>query len=109
LRESPLVTLAEQLLGKGLKLRIFDRNVLLSRLVGANKEYIDHRIPHLSSLLCEDMDAVVANSDVLVVGNKSPEFTEALYRTRPEQIVIDLVRLPLDASKVKAEYHGICW
>lgn len=109
LRESPLVTLAEQLLGKGLKLRIYDKNVLLARLVGANKEYIEERIPHLSSLLCETIDEVVSNSDVLIVGNKSPEFADALYRTTPEQIVIDLVRVTADSARIEASYRGICW
>jgi GDP-mannose 6-dehydrogenase len=109
LRESPLVTLAEQLLGKGLKLRIFDKNVLVARLVGANKEYIEHRIPHLSSLLCESIDEVVDNSEVLIVGNKSPEFASALERTRPGQIIIDLVRVPVDGTRVQGEYRGLCW
>jgi GDP-mannose 6-dehydrogenase len=109
LRESPLVTLAETMLGKGLKLRIYDKNVLLSRLVGANKEYIETRIPHLSSLLCDTIDEVLSHSDVVVVGNKSPEFTEALYRARPEQIVIDLVRIPVDSARVAADYRGLCW
>jgi GDP-mannose 6-dehydrogenase len=109
LRESPLVTLAEALLGKGLKLRIYDKNVLLSRLVGANKEYIEHRIPHLSSLLCDTVDEVLAHAEVIVVGNKSPEFVEALQQTRPAQVVIDLVRVPLDSSRMAADYRGICW
>ena len=108
LRESPLVTLAEQLLGKGLKLRIYDRNVLLARLVGANKEYIDERIPHLSSLLCESIHDVVSNCDVIIIGNKSPEFSEALHHTKPHQIVLDLVRIPVNGP-VAAEYRGICW
>lgn len=109
LRESPLVTLAEQLLGKGLKLRIYDRNVLLARLVGANKEYIDERIPHLSSLLCESIHDVVSNCDVIIIGNKSPEFSEALHHTKPHQIVLDLVRIPVENGPVAAEYRGICW
>lgn len=109
LRESPLVTLAENLLGKGLKLRIYDRNVLLSRLIGANKQYIDERIPHLSSLLCDTVDEVLDDAEVLIVGNKSPEFAEALYRARPDQIVIDMVRLPLDSARVVADYRGLCW
>jgi GDP-mannose 6-dehydrogenase len=109
LRESPLVTLAEALIGKGHKLRIYDKNVLLSRLVGANKEYIDHRIPHLSSLLCDSIDDVITHADVIVVGNKSPEFVEALQRTRPDQIVIDLVRVSVDSARIPAEYRGICW
>jgi GDP-mannose 6-dehydrogenase len=109
LRESPLVTLAEQLLGKGVKLRIYDKNVLMSRLVGANRDYIDHRIPHLASLLCDDIDEVIAHADVLVIGNKSPEFAAALPRTRQGQIIIDLVRIPADFGAVTAEYRGICW
>ncbi len=109
LRESPIVILAEQLLGKGYSLCIYDRNVSLARLVGANKEYIEHQIPHLSSLLCDTIDEVIHNSDVLVVGNHAPEFGEALTRTRPDQVVIDLVRIKTDLSRVPARYEGICW
>src|SRR6185437_11750659 len=85
LRESPIVILAEALLGKGYELRIYDRNVSLARLVGANKEYINTQIPHLSSLLCETIDEVIDHSDVIVVGNGAPEFSEALKKTRSEQ------------------------
>ena len=109
LRESPIVILAEALLGKGRSLCIYDRNVSLARLVGANKEYIDRQIPHLSSLLCETIDEVIDRSEVIVVGNKSPEFAEALTRTRADQIVIDLVRLPISGALLQAEYRGICW
>jgi GDP-mannose 6-dehydrogenase len=109
LRESPCAILAEALLGKGLSLQIYDRNVSLSRLVGANKEYIDKQIPHLSSLLCDSIERVVHESEVIIVGNRSDEFADALTRTMPDQIVIDLVRLPIDGSQVKAEYRGLCW
>jgi GDP-mannose 6-dehydrogenase len=109
LRESPIVILAEALLGKGYALRIYDRNVSLARLVGANKEYINTQIPHLSSLLCETVDEVIEGSDVLVVGNAAPEFGDALTRTRPDQIVLDLVRVKTDRSQIRAEYRGICW
>src|SRR5690606_18607606 len=98
LRESPMVILAEALLGKGCQLCIYDRNVSLARLVGANKRYINEQIPHLSRHLCESIDDVIDKSDVIVVGNGSPEFVEAVARCRPDQIVIDLVRLPLDFS-----------
>jgi GDP-mannose 6-dehydrogenase len=109
LRESPLVTLAESLLGKGLRLRIYDRNVLLSQLIGANKAYIEQRIPHLSSLFCDSVDDVLAHAQVIVIGNPSPEFVDAVHRSRADQIVIDLVRLPLDTARVAASYRGICW
>jgi len=109
LRESPIVILAEALLGKGCHLRIYDKNVSVARLVGANKEYIEKQIPHLSSLLCETVGEVVEGSEVLVVGNQATEFVEALKETRADQIVIDLVRLPIYGSLLKAEYRGICW
>jgi GDP-mannose 6-dehydrogenase len=109
LRESPMVILGEALLGKGYQLSIYDRNVSLARLVGANKEYIETQIPHLSSLLRETVDQVIESSDVIVIGNQAPEFVEAVERCRPDQLVIDLVRLPLDATAVKAQYEGICW
>jgi GDP-mannose 6-dehydrogenase len=109
LRESPIVILAEALLGKGLSLRIYDKNVSLAKLVGANKDYIEKQIPHLSSLLCRTIGEVISSSEVIVVGNQSPEFVEALTQTRPDQIVIDLVRLPINGSLVPADYRGICW
>ncbi|HXW05834.1 MAG TPA: UDP-glucose/GDP-mannose dehydrogenase family protein [Vicinamibacterales bacterium] len=109
LRESPLVILAEALLGKGYQLRIYDRNVSLARLVGANRDYINQQIPHLSSLLCDTIDEVIHGSDVIVVGNASPEFADAVLATHPDQIVIDLVRLNVDRAAIPAQYQGICW
>jgi GDP-mannose 6-dehydrogenase len=109
LRESPMVILAEALLGKGCSLRIYDRNVAIARLVGANKEYIERQIPHLSSLLCDAIDDVIDGSDVIVVGNGAPEFADALSRTRPDQVIFDLVRINPDQSRMKGQYRGICW
>src|SRR4029077_13987400 len=109
LRESPIVILAEELLGKGVSLKIYDKNVSMAKLVGANKDYINKQIPHLSSLLCNTIDEVVQGSEVIVVGNQAPEFVQAVMDCRPEQIVVDLVRLPLYGSLVKADYRGICW
>ncbi len=109
LRESPIVILAEALLGKGYSLCIYDKNVSIARLVGANKEYINTQIPHLSSLLTESVDQVIDQSDVIVVGNGSPEFAEALRRTRSDQIVIDLFRVNVERDAVPAAYTGICW
>jgi len=109
LRESPMVILAEALLGKGYQLCIYDRNVSLARIVGANKEYIERQIPHLSSLLCETLDEVIERSEVIVVGNAAAEFADAVRRCRPDQLVIDLVRLPVARDKIQARYEGICW
>jgi GDP-mannose 6-dehydrogenase len=109
LREAPMVILAEALLGKGYQLCIYDRNVSLARLVGANKQYINEQIPHLSQHLCESIDEVVERCEVIVIGNGAPEFSEAVTKCRADQIVIDLVRIPLDFSKVTAQYNGICW
>src|SRR5262249_26304838 len=109
LRESPLVILAETLLGKGVSLRIYDQNVSVARLVGANKDYIERQIPHLSSLLCETVDDVVTHSEVIVVGNQSPEFAVALKKSTADQIIIDLVRLPVPGASFDADYRGLCW
>ena len=109
LRESPIVILAEALLGKGVSLKIYDKNVSMAKLVGANKDYIVKQIPHLSSLLCNTIEEVIQGSDVVVVGNQAPEFAQAVMDCRAEQIVIDLVRLPIYGSLVKADYRGICW
>jgi GDP-mannose 6-dehydrogenase len=108
MRESPLVEVIETLLGKGYAVRIFDRNVATSRLIGANRRFIDEHIPHLSSLLVPDTDSLIKDADVIVVGYQSPEFVEALRRLRPEQTVVDLARLA-KAVETPAHYEGICW
>jgi GDP-mannose 6-dehydrogenase len=109
LRESPIVILAEALLGKGYQLCIYDRNVSLARLVGANRDYINTQIPHLSSLLCESIEDVLEKSDLIVVGNGAPEFADALTRTRPDHIILDLVRVKTARDRIPGDYRGICW
>jgi GDP-mannose 6-dehydrogenase len=109
LRESPMVLLAETLLGKGYAVRIYDRNVLVARLTGSNKEYIEQQIPHLSRLLCESIDQVLDDSDVVVIGNNGSEFGDAITRCRPDQTILDLVRVPFDRARLAADYRGICW
>jgi GDP-mannose 6-dehydrogenase len=109
LRESPMVILAETLLGKGYSVKIYDRNVLVARLTGSNKDYIEQQIPHLSKLLCPSIDEVIDGADVVVVGNAGAEFGEALTRCRSDQTILDLVRVPFDRDAVTADYRGICW
>jgi GDP-mannose 6-dehydrogenase len=108
LRESPIVRLVETLLGKGYDLRLYDRNVSLARLTGANKAYIDEHIPHLTRLIVESIDELLAHAETIVVGNGDPEFAEAVNRARADQVVVDLVRVTPDGAGI-ADYRGICW
>ena len=109
LRESPLVKLTEILLGKGFELKIYDRDVSVARLIGANKEYIDREIPHLSCFLQRSLSEVIDFAEVLVIGNNDPEFAGILERRRPDQSVIDLVRIFSDHHVAPPNYKGICW
>ena len=109
LRESPLVELIETLIGKGYHVRVYDENVSLARLHGANREFIEREIPHIASLMRESMQDVLDESDVIVIGNKSPEFQKVLDRKQNHQIVIDLVRISKDFKGTDARYEGICW
>lgn len=108
LRESPMVSLIEALIGKGMQLAVYDRDVSLARLFGANKQYIEQEIPHISQLMRPSIDEVLEASDVLVVGNKSEEFRQVDGRMRPGQVLIDLVRL-FDGRTSDETYRGICW
>lgn len=107
LRESPMVTLIETLIGKGLELVIYDRDVSLARLFGANREYIEREIPHIAKLMRGSIDEVLSASDTIVIGNKSEEFRQIETSLRADQTVIDLVRL-FDRSSGNG-YQGICW
>ena len=107
LRESPMVTLIETLIGKGLQLSIYDRDVSLARLFGANKEYIEGQIPHIAQLIRTSIDEVLEFADVLVIGNKAEHFKEIEQRQKEGQVVIDLVRLFEKTSD--NNYQGICW
>ncbi|WP_192981887.1 GDP-mannose 6-dehydrogenase [Pseudomonas sp. EggHat1] len=107
LRESPLVELAEMLIGKGYELRIYDSNVEYARVFGANKEYIESKIPHVSSLLCKELDEVVAQSDVLIIGNGEQRFAEVMNSVGDDKQIVDLVGFMAHATQANKE--GICW
>lgn len=92
LRESPMVTLVETLIGKGCDVRILDHNVSVARLVGANRRYIEEEIPHIASLMCNGADELLAHAEVLVIGNASADMQQVLADAKPGQIVIDLTR-----------------
>ena len=108
LRESPTVTLVETLIGKGMEIAIYDRDVSLARLFGANKEYIEREIPHISRLMRESVREVLDDSEVLIVGNKAEEFRQIEAGLRGDQVLIDLVRL-FDGKVTDGSYQGICW
>ena len=108
LRESPVVTLIETLMGKGYDLALYDSNILLSQLMGKNKDYLTGRIPHITRLLKKSVDEVMQHADVIVIGNKSPEFKEAIATASSEQTIIDLVRIDKEKT-TQDNYVGICW
>ena len=109
LRESPLVELIETLIGKGYHVQVYDKNISLARLHGANRTYIEREIPHIAALMCDSVEEVLTQSEVIVIGNKTPEFRQVLQQTRQDQVVIDLVRMLKNVSHLGARYEGICW
>ena len=108
LRESPIVELIERLLGKGYDIRIYDKNVNLAALMGANKDYILNHIPHISKLLTNSIDDVLSHSETIVIGNGDKEFNILRDKISSNQTIIDLVRLTKLGS-TEGRYHGICW
>ena len=108
LRESPMVTLIETLIGKGLQLTIYDREVELAQLFGANKHYIEHEIPHISSLIRSDLNEVIDRSEVVIIGKHEDEYRALSDRLGNGRVIIDLVRL-LEVSKNETSYQGVCW
>jgi GDP-mannose 6-dehydrogenase len=108
LRESPMIEVIERLLGKGYDLRIYDKNVKIASLVGANRDFILNRIPHISRLMVSEVDAVLDHAKTIVIGNKDPEFGSVPQRLRDGQSVVDFVRVTSERSE-NGKYEGICW
>ena len=108
LRESPMVEVVERLIGKGYDVSIYDANVNLAKLVGANKSYILEQIPHISDLMVSSIDEVLDRARTLVIGNNDPAFRDVAESPRPGQRVVDLVRV-VDRRSDGDGYDGICW
>jgi GDP-mannose 6-dehydrogenase len=108
LRESPVIEVIERLLGKGFDLRIYDKNVRIASLVGANKDFILNRIPHISKLMVEHIDDVLHHAETVVIGNKDPEFEGVPRRMKNGQNLVDFVRITNSRSE-NGKYDGICW
>lgn len=109
LRESPYVTLIEVLIGKGCHLKIYDQDVHLARLFGANKAYIEKEIPHISSLMCSDLQEVIRESEVIVICKPDPQYLETLKPSMRDKFIFDLVRVSQDIDGMPENYEGICW
>lgn len=108
LRESPMVTLAERLIGKGIELKIYDRNVREAGMIGANKAYVEAHIPHIWSLMTDDVATAVRDVDVIVLANRDPEFSDIDAIRTDGQVVIDLARSV--SGRLSGDwYQGICW
>jgi GDP-mannose 6-dehydrogenase len=109
LRESPNVIMAEKFIGKGMDLKVYDPHVSLSRLLGANRQYIENTIPHIASLMCESPIELIETSRALVIGQNDKQFIETLYKNgREDHFVLDLVGA-VDRKKIRGEYRGVCW
>ncbi len=109
LRESPLVEVIERLIGKGYDIRLYDKNVRIASLVGANKDYILNHIPHISSLMVDSIDDVVEHADTIVIGNGAEEFRAIPSQVPKGKVVVDLVRITDRRSSLNDGYDGICW
>ena len=108
LRESPIIEVIERLLGKGYDLRIYDKNVKIASLVGANRDFILNRIPHISRLMVDHVDAVLDHGQTIVIGNKDPDFSQVPSQLRDGQTIVDFVRIT-DRRSENGKYDGICW
>src|SRR5713101_4403736 len=109
LRESPLVLIAEQFIGKGLGVLVYDPEVHLSRLLGANRRFIEQHLPHIGSLMREEIESVISGSEFLVVGLSGPGIFEALaLHVREDQVILDLVNIPKSVA-LRGKVMGLCW
>lgn len=106
LRESPIVEVTERLLGKGFQIKIYDEKVNYTKITGTNRDYIDAHIPHLSSLISNDLEKVLADSEVIVVNQKNQTF-EQISSQYPDKRIVDLVRI--NETPSNGVYKGICW
>ena len=108
MRESPLVTLAEKLIGKGYELAIFDRDVELARLTGANKAFIEQEIPHLGRLLKTSVEETLDGAGVIVIGHVGAGDAERIAATHDGRTIVDLQGIKA-LEEASPAYQGICW
>ena len=107
LRESAMLELAERLLGRGYKLAIHDEYVNLDTLVGANRDYVQARHPHIAALLNDNIEVALKDADLVVVGQANPAYARIceLVTDRP---VLDLSGAARPAGSAP-NYRGLAW
>ena len=104
-----MVHLVETLLGKGYELKVYDPNICLDRLVGANRQFIEATIPHISRLLCESPEEVIEGSEVLVIGHRTPALEKLLGSANGHHTIVDLAGVRAKLPPMNGRYHGIAW
>lgn len=109
LRESPQVQLVKHLIGEGRNVKIWDDNVSLGKLIGSNREYIEKTIPHIGSMLVNDLAECLRTSEVVVIGTRGVPREQLQANLRPEHVVVDLVNLEKSRRPAPKNYQGICW
>ena len=109
LRESPMVELAEKLIGKGFNVSVYDKEVSLAKIRGANKRYIEKMIPHISSIVKPSAQDVFDDSDIIVLCNNSDEIKKVCMQPDNKKVIIDLVRMFANKKEINKPYEGICW
>ena len=109
LRESPIINVVESLVGKGYQLRVHDTNVEMSRIIGANKQFLEEEVPYIPQVLTPTLADVTDWAEVLVIANKSAEYAEVAMHLRPDQSLVDLVRISDTPQNTSGKYVGLCW
>ncbi|MCE1166093.1 MAG: GDP-mannose dehydrogenase, partial [Bacteroidetes bacterium] len=107
LRESPIIDVIESLMGKGFKIKVYDENVILSNIIGANKNFVFNRLPHIKNLMTDNAEKLLKESEVLIVNARFSEIVTKIAKSRTSKHVIDLIHIP-ELSKLK-NYQGISW
>lgn len=109
LRNSPILDVIERLTGKGFNIRVYDRNVHFSQLMGANRDYILQKIPYISKFVTDDYREVLEKSRVIVVVNRSAEFGDILRQAPEDSIIYDLVNIDFEGRDRRLNYFGLSW
>ena len=108
LRESAMVEVAQNLLGHGYQVRIYDPQLNLARLVGSNKRLIDVRMPHLATLLHDDLGTALGKGGLVLAAQKCVTISELAKCVTPQHHVLDINGWP-ELCKLPSKYEGFCW